>query len=311
MGFSALVLTVVAMATAGVHHTETGCFEHPAQCGYPAVSNTGVPPGTQLKKSGSIEVDDPGTVLTNLQVEGTVTVSAPDVTIRDSVISPPDGGSGSFAIELREGADDFTLESSEVAGRDPRNGLESAVWNHDGVRNATAIDSYLHGCADCWEGPGNFNRDLIVVDASYPGSHDEDIYVCGGAVRVEHSTLINRHDQTATVFGDTSGCGGNHFVVTENLLAGGGYVLYPQANSDSSVGYMKVTRNRFARCRGNHSHDPRSGGTECSGGPNESGIWAYGGYFGVAAYYYLDGRNVWKENFWDDNLEPVCLQRHC
>jgi hypothetical protein len=198
-----------------------------------------------------------------------------------------------------------------VRGRSRTNGLQSAVWNHYGNPGATAVRSYFHRCADCWEGPGRFSRDLMVVDAAYPGSHDEDIYICGASVKVERSTLINRHDQTATVFGDTAGCGPNRFVVTDSLLAGGGYVLYPQANSDSSTGYMKVTGNRFARCRGGRDFDSDSGGTACAAGTDSFGIWPEGGYYGVAAYYYLDGGNVWSGNYWDDNLKPICLDGHC
>jgi hypothetical protein len=305
------MLFILAALASGGHPTQTGCFAHPARCGYPSTATAGVPAGTKLERTGSINISDPGTVISRQRIEGKVVVEAPDVTITESLIIPPGGGSGTAAIELQDDADNFKIERSEVTGREPKNALESAVWNHDDNPGATATRTYFHGCSDCWEGSGRFNRDLIVVDGSYPGSHDENIYVCGGAVRVEHSTLINRHDQTATVFGDTSDCGGNRFIVTDSLLAGGGYVLYPQANSDSPTGYMKVTGNRFARCRGGHRYEKGSGGTACAGGSDSAGIWPYGGYYGVAAYFYLGGGNVWSGNFWDDNLKPVCLHHQC
>jgi hypothetical protein len=311
MGWTALMMSVIAFAGAGVKHASTDCFAHPAQCGYPSVSNTGVPPGTQLQPSGGITIRKPGTVIDGRQIEGKVTVAAPDVTIKNSLVISSDGGSGSVAIELQQGADNFRIEDSEVRGSSKRNGLESGVWNHYGNPGATALRTYFHSCADCWEGPGRFNKDLMVVDASYPGSHDEDIYVCGAAVRVENSTLINRHNQTATVFGDTAGCGGNRFVIVNNLLAGGGYVLYPQGNADSPTGYMKVTGNRFARCHGRHEYEADSGGTGCAGGPDSGGIFPAGGFYGVAAYYFTGGANVWSGNIWDDNLKPVCVDGGC
>jgi hypothetical protein len=311
MGWSALVLSLVALASSGVRHAQPDCYSQLARCGFPSVATAGVPHGTDLRKSGSLTIRKDGAVLSRRRVEGTVIVDADNVTIRESLIVPPGGGSGSYAIQLLQGADDFRIESSEVRGRGKTDGLQSAVWNHYGNPGATAVDSYFHKCSDCWEGPGYFNRDLMVVDASYPGSHDEDIYVCGGTVKVENSTLINRHNQTATVFGDTAGCGGNRFIVTDNLIAGGGYSLYPQANSDSPTGYMKVTGNRFARCHGARDYEADTGGTSCAGGPDRSGIFPQGGYYGVAAYYYLGGGNVWAENRWDDNLRPVCLQGSC
>jgi hypothetical protein len=288
------------------------CFKHPSRCGYPDATNTGVPPGTRLRPSGSITVSRDGATLSGLRVRGAVTVAADDVTIRDSRITQGDGGSGSYAIILNEGADGFTIMDSEVAGPRSRSaGLQSAVWNHYGNPGATAIRSFFHRCADCWEGAGTFRHDYIVVDAAYADSHDENIYVCGGSVDVGHSTLINRNRQTATVFGDTSGCGGNSFKVTDSLLAGGGFLLYPQANSGRPVGSMNISDNHFARCRTAPVYDEDSGGTTCSGGGDGHGIFPNGGYFGVAAYYYRGKNQIWMKNVWDDNLRPACPQSTC
>jgi hypothetical protein len=312
-GFKLIAGIVAAtLAVSPSHSGQTGCFHVPSHCGYPDATNTGVPGGEALQPSGSITIETDGTTISNKRITGSVVVDASNVTIRNSSITPTGGGSGSYAVVLEEGADDFTLEHAEISGRRKSGtGLESAVWNHYNNPGARAVGSYLHGCADCWEGSGSFVGDYMVVDASYAGSHDENIYVCGGSVKVEHSTLINRHQQTATVFGDTSGCGGNRFVVTDSLLAGGGYVLYPQANSESPVGYTKVERNRFARCGTHSAYDRGSGGRECRGGPDQSGIFPQGGYYGLVAYYYSGPGQIWRENVWDDNLKLACLPGTC
>jgi hypothetical protein len=293
------------------HPRQVGCFAQPSRCGYPDATNTGVPPGVSLSPSGSITVTDDGETVSEMQITGSVTVAADDVTIEDSRIFQPDGGSGSYAVILNKGAEDFAIRDTEVLGPDRRGGgLESAVWNHYDNPGATAARVYFHGCADCWEGAGAFRDSYMVVDAAYPGSHDEDIYVCGTSVNVDHSTLINRHSQTATVFGD-AGCGGNRFVVTDSLLAGGGYVLYPQANSDTRTGSMRVVGNRIARCKTKPAYDAGSGGTACAQGPDRHGLFPHGGYYGVAAYYFRGREHVWRGNFWDDNLRPVCLSGRC
>jgi hypothetical protein len=309
-------LVALGLVAGGGHTTaltdQTSCFQRPSQCGYPDATNTGVPAGTSLTTTGSQTVTDDGTVLDGLEIKGTVTVAASDVTIENSRVVAPAGGSGSFAILLEEGADDFTIKDSEVEGpASSKDGLESAVWNHYGNPGANTSGVYFHDCADCWEGSGTFRDSYMVVDAAYSGSHDEDIYVCGGTVHVLHSTLINRHRQTAAVFGDTSGCGANHLSITGSLLAGGGYVLYPQANSDSPTGTMNISENRFARCHSAPKFNRASGGTDCAGGPDPNGLFANGGYFGIAAYYYLGGPNVWKRNIWDDNGRPVCPTGSC
>jgi hypothetical protein len=312
-GLQVLLALFGAMATPShAHDRPVDCFPRPSLCGYPDATNTGVPAGTQLQPSGSLTVSENGTTIRGMRVEGTVTVDADNVTIEDSQVVQSAGGSGSYAVILNQGADDFAIVDSEVSGpKRRRGGLESAIWNHYGNPGATAVRSYFHGCADCWEGPGAFLDDYMVVDAAYRGSHDEDIYVCGSSVRVLHSTLINRHHQTATVFGDTAGCGGNHFTVTDSLLAGGGFVLYPQANSDARTGRTVIARNRFARCAGAPVYDPRSGGTSCRGGPDAHGSFPYGGFYSVAAYYFPGPGQVWKKNFWDDDLSPVCPDGSC
>lgn len=307
-----LVLLSASLPASPAASHQVGCFDRPSQCGYPDATNTGVPPNTTLRPSGSLTVTTDGATISGLRIKGTVTVAADHVTIEDSKIVQPSGGSGSFAVILNQGADDFTIADSEVSGGgNRRRGLESAVWNHYGNPGATAVRSYFHGCADCWEGPGVFLDDYMVVDASYPGSHDEDIYVCGGPVQVRHSTLINRHDQTATVFGDTAGCGGNRFTVSESLLAGGGFVLYPQANSEVRRGRTTIVGNRFARCSTAPRYDPGSGGTSCARGPDPHGIFPYGGYYSVSAYYFRGPGQVWRRNVWDDDLSPVCPAGSC
>jgi len=306
-----LLASLSAAPHAHHHHHRANCFPQPSLCGYPDATNAGVPPGTRLSDSGSVTVSDDGATLDGLLIRGSVTVAADDVTIEDTRIVQPAGGEGSYAVILNQGADGFTIRDSEVRGpASNRRGLESAVWNHYDNPGATAIRSHFHGCADCWEGSGAFRDDYMVVDAAYPGSHDEDIYVCGGAVRVEHSTLVNRHSQTATVFGD-AGCGGNRFVVVRSLLAGGGFVLYPQANSSSPTGSMRVVGNRIARCATRPVYDPASGGTACAAGPDAHGLFPNGGYYGVAAYYYHGRHQVWRGNRWDDSLQPVCPSGHC
>jgi hypothetical protein len=306
----ALLASSAAGGPAAPHQLH--CFAQPSRCGYPDATNSGVPPGTRLTPSGSLTVSDDGTTLDGLDIAGTVTVAADDVTIENSRIRPRSGGSGSYAVILNDGADDFAIVASEVAGPRRRgHGLESAVWNHYGNPRAVAVGSYFHRCTDCWEGPGSFLDDYMVVDAGYPESHNEDIYVCGGAVRVDHSTLINRRNQTATVFGDTAGCGGNRFVVTDSLLAGGGFVLYPQANSDSRIGRTTVVGNRFARCGTAAVYDAGSGGSSCRSGADAHGLYPYGGYYSVSAYYYGGHGQTWRRNFWDDNLRPVCPQGSC
>jgi len=306
-----ILMAALLCCLAGAISASAACLPQPSSCGFPDASNTGVPAGTTLTPSGSRTVTTNGAVLSGLEITGTVTVAADNVTIENSRIAKGSGGSGSYVVILNNGADNFTIRDTEISGpASDTSGLESAVWNHYNNPGATATRVYFHRCADCWEGAGTFRDSYMIVDAAYSGSHDEDIYVCGATVDVEHSTLINRHSQTATVFGD-AGCGGNRFTVTDSLLAGGGYLLYPQANSDSRIGTMRVTGNRFARCHTRAVYEADSGGTACAGGPDRHGLFPQGGYYGVVAYSYRGRGQIWRGNFWDDNLRPICASGSC
>jgi hypothetical protein len=300
--------SIFTLFAATSHADAAGCFAKPSSCGYPDATNTGVPAGTSLTPSGSKTVTTNGTVLNGLEITGTVTVAADNVTIKNSKVIRTSGGSGTYGVILNNGADNFTIEHSEVYGPTSETaGLQSAVWNHYGNPGVVARYDYFHHCADCWEGPGVFENDFMVVNAAYTGSHDEDIYVCGAAVDVEHSTLFNTHHQTATVFGDTASCGGNTFEIHNSLLAGGGYMLYPQGNASSSTGVMNITNNRFARCVSGTVYDSSTGGTYCNSKTGDTaGYYPYGGFYGLAAYYFTGGANVWTGNVWDDSSKPVC-----
>jgi|GEM_PF-2446643 len=285
----------------------THCYSSPHTCGYPDATNTGVPAGTTLTPSGSITASTNGQVIEGKDITGTVVIAADNVTIRDSRIFTKSTGS-TAVININNGADNFTLEDSEVGGNgSTTNAPESGVWNHYNNPGAKMIRSYIHGSPDNWEGRVDLVKDsYMVVDAALPGSHDENIYVWCTTVNVDHSTLINRHEQTATVFGDTLGCEGNSYTVTNSLLAGGGFTLYSQAAGEShSIPDAKtvVTGNRFARCAGTTKYNSGSGGTSCTAGPDTNGVFPNSGYFGVGAGF--NGPTTWSGNVWDDNLAPI------
>ncbi len=300
LAFAATLLLVPVGSAAGA-----GCFAVPSSCGYPDATNSGLPAGIALTNSGSINAGTPGQVVNARNVEGSITVSANNVTIENSKVLAGSAGSGSAAILVESGVVGTVIRDTTVAGRGGGSqSLEAAVRNWGTGTVAERV--YLYNCSDCWEGQGTIRDSYMRVDSIYPGAHAEDIYVCSGTVAVTHSTLLNAEQQTATVFGDTICGGGNSFTVTASLLAGGGFVVYPQANSSSATGTMTITGNRIGRCATSAVYNPKSGGTSCSGGADASGYQPHGGYFGIAAYYYSGAGQVWEGNVWDDSGQPLC-----
>jgi hypothetical protein len=269
------------------------CFAAPSACGFPDAS-TGASVAS-LTPSGSITASTPGQVIQNKDVTGQITIAAPNVTIRNVRVTATDSGSGSAAIGGNEPG--LRVIDSTVRGKGGgENTVEAAIRDYDG---ATVEGSNLTLCNECIQGwPLTVKDSYLKVSSIYSGAHAEDIYICSGTVNVDHSTLLNEQGQTATVFGDTI-CGGkNNYTVTNSLLAGGGYVFYPQANGSGSGGTTVITGNHIARCLTAETVTG-DGHHLCKSEADANGYFPAGGGYGVGAYF--SGATTWSGNVWDDN----------
>jgi hypothetical protein len=273
------------------------CFASPSSCGFPDAS-TGANVAA-LTDSGSITASTPGQVIQNKDVTGQINIAAPNVTIRNVRVTATESGSGSAAISGNEPG--LRVIDSTVRGKGAgENTVEAAIRDYDG---ATVEGSNLTLCNECVQGwPLTVKDSYMKVSSIYDGAHAEDIYICSGTVNVDHSTLLNEQGQTATVFGDTI-CGGkNNFSVTNSLLAGGGYLLYPQANGSGSGGSTVITGNHIARCLSAETVSS-DGHHLCRNGPDSNGYFPNGGGYDVGAYF--SGATTWSGNVWDDSGATV------
>lgn len=302
------------------------CFASPGACGYPdpAYHNVGASSScSSMPASGSITASTRGQTIQDRNVNGTITVRAPNVTI-DNVCVTTDGGGqlGSSAISLVHGADGTLIEHATVAGANASDhSVEIAAANGSGNR-ATLSQDYFYHCGECaHDEPWTINDSYIISNGMEGTSdHYEDVYCSDGTVSLDHDTLFNPEEQVAEVFCDTGGGSGgpcdNHVSVSNSLLAGGGYTLYACGNS-SSVGSstMSITDNRFARCTSSPVRQTGDGGYDCQGTTSEAigagadvhGYWPYGGHYGLASDTYCPpaGGQTWSGNVWDNNNARV------
>ena len=81
----------------------------------PGPTTTGVPVGTELTTSGALRVTKANTVLSALDIRGTVSIEAPGVVIKNSKIHGSGSGNG---IQVRSGgvAFDGGSQTSVAAG---------------------------------------------------------------------------------------------------------------------------------------------------------------------------------------------------
>jgi hypothetical protein len=306
-----------AAAPAPVEPLRTSnCFSSPHSCGYPDPSNTGVPSGIPLGASGPLTITQPGTVVSGLEVTGTIDVLASNVTIENTRVIQnascgPINACGNSAIEIASGLSGVVIKNVETAS------VPGDTCEHD-IRNTgsslTIERAYLHACDSnvYAAGPTVLKDSFGIAEIAISSDHIENIYFNETSFSAIHDTLLNPVDQTAVIFGNSGGgddvtnCS-NQLTVLESLLAGGGYTLYPCAHAaQAGTSSLKVEGNHFARCVSAEGYEPDGGTHPCVGGADSSGYYPKSGSYGIA-FNYFTPVSIWRGNVWDNNLGRVCI----
>jgi hypothetical protein len=330
MSFSILITALLALVGAGTGFgqgtkappypavNQAHCFSAPAECGFPSAGSAGVPEGTSLTPSGSIEVNEPGAVVKDLDVSGTIEILADDVTIEDTRVTQDTtcgrhaGPCGNFAIGVEAGLKGITIRNVETRSA-PGKTCEQDIRNNG---SQVVIDgAYMHACDGnlFTVGPTVLKNSYGITKLELEDDHIENVYFEGTTFKAIHNTLLNPIGQTAVIFGTAEGGGDavnctNRLTVLGNLLAGGGYTLYPCAHTvRPGSSYMNVQGNHFARCTTNEGYNPDDGSHPCVGGFDENGYYPNSGNYGVASDAY-GGAGTWRGNVWDNNLAKVSLR---
>jgi hypothetical protein len=294
----------------------TGCFSVPSRCGYPDPTNTGVPAGTALAPSGSIVVTQPGTVISGVDVTGTIQIYADDVTVENSRVTQdstcgPTNACGNYAIGIAPGLTGVKIAHVETL---TATGLSCQQDIRNTGSEVTIEAAYLHGCDGnvYAAGPTVLKDSYGLARIDISTDHIENVYFNETSFTAIHDTLLNPVNQTAVIFGNSGGgidvanCS-NQLTVQESLLAGGGYSLYPCAHSSQpGSSTLNVVGNHFARCLTAPIYEAAGGHHPCAGGFDANGFYPGSGSYGIASDYY-PGTGVWRGNVWDDNLGKVCI----
>ena len=271
-------------------------------------------PGAPLPAGASwdrntLRITGDNVTIQNLDIPGSVTVDGDNATIRNSRIHVHSGCSnpcGSFGIRLGQTSDtvsgtvlrdlDIVTIDRSPANDNPLDPSTIDVKVDHGVRNngdrAVIADRlYVKGFAGAWKGPGTIRDSYLFSQLVFEGDHVE-AYLNGGEGNpsiLEHNTILNPLAQTAAVsfFNDFGGIG--QVTVANNLMAGGGYVMYGGAkNGTGNVsGPIVVRDNHIAR-----------------GNRNASGYFPDGGEYGLWAEFSRSATTSCG-NVWDDNLAPT------
>ena len=130
---------------------------------------------------------------------------------------------------------------------------------------------------------GNYIHDPGYI----PGDHIDGIFDPGTthSLMISYNTILNGLGQTAAISLDASVTGqmvANKTVV-DNLLGGGGYVIYGGAARNGRISHVVIKDNRFSQ-----AYFPKSG------------------QYGPVAYFATRGTgNAWAGNIWDSTGRTV------
>jgi parallel beta-helix repeat protein len=212
---------------------------------YPDETNTGVPADLNLTPATRFRFDVAGATVSGLDFQGTVTIAAPNVTLRNFRITAKSWA----ALDIR--ADGVILENCEIDGQAAPGIRGISVSGHnvsirrcdihhveDGIylAGSSKIDienNYIHDLQSRWDGP---HFDGIATDGGI-----SDVLIRG-------NTVINPHPQTSAImlsnyFGPVSGVR-----VERNRLIGGGYTVYSDGQfNNGEISGVSFLNNRLGR----------------------------------------------------------------
>jgi hypothetical protein len=214
---------------AGAQQAQTAaitCMPRPSACGFPDATNTGVSPGVSLAPvNGAVTLDRPGEVYENKFVTGSISVKAPNVTIRNVKLKVTDEGYGIRAFGWEGDVSGLKIDHVEI---DLNGFTDTKGIAFDGY---TATHVWFHNGLDCAHQGNNVTiADSFCDLPKLPRgstSHADGFQSDGGHNLVyRHNTIRNPNDQTSAILMSTNTSPITNVVIDDNLMAGGGYTVY-------------------------------------------------------------------------------------
>ena len=168
-----------------------------------------------------------------MNVSGTITVAADNVTIKNSKIT----AHAYWVIKVNNGVSGTVIENDEING-EGQDGLGNSMGV---IGQATVLKCNIYGVENgVTPGSGSKIEGNYIHDLGAPGDpHYDGIQMDGGLsnILVQGNTINNNHGQTSAVMIDDYFGPISNITVNSNYLIGGGYTAY----SDGSFGNGKIS----------------------------------------------------------------------
>ena len=212
---------------------------------FPNGTNTGVPSGVTLTKSGGLTITQAGAVIDGLEITGPVYINAPNVTLKNCKIT----ASNWSVVNIKAGVTGVTVQDCEINGTGSNNaGSHGIIGEGKFLRNN--IYNVENGITLNHAG-GSLIQGNYIHDLKASGDpHYDGIQIDGGQsnVQILGNTILNPHGQTAAVMIDNYFGPISNIKVDGNYLGGGGYTVYSDGQfSGGSISGVSVTNNFIAK----------------------------------------------------------------
>jgi hypothetical protein len=224
---------------------------------WPTEADTGAV-GTLAPVEGDVVLDSPNTTYANKRVHGTVAVTACGITVRNVEIDaggPPTDDV--FALWLKQPAncavtvDHVTIQATARPNDYLTTGIRVGYGGWTTVTSSKIIGPQL---GILGMGSGLVQDSYILLGATQRGDHDDGFQSDGASgITIRHNTILNPNAQTSAVALYTENGPNSNILVTDNLLAGGGYTCYcgdgktDNAGNPARASNVRIVDNVFWR----------------------------------------------------------------
>jgi hypothetical protein len=296
---SPVVVSPVPSSTPPSTPTATKCVTLPSRCGYPDATSAGVQDRTTLRRvpedltsgtgwkwdtRGWIQVTDDDAVVENVEVSASIDVKGSGVTIRNVLVLV---SGDTWGVALRH-TTNTTITHTTIGSKGLKPRLLVGIKDIYGDAAGTSVTANdIAGASTGVQIGSGLIRDNYIHDLGMvEGDHVNGITSNGSSRRlvIEHNTVLNPFPQTDAIglfqdFGVEA-----DRLISDNLLAGGGWTLYGGDNQRFGLTHdITIVGNRFSRL-----------------------YFPTGGSFGPVASFDLQGKgNLISGNYWDEDLTPV------
>ncbi len=206
--------------------------------GVPNASNTGVRPGTNLTSKGSYTVTTPGAVVQNLDISGTLTIKASNVTVRNSRIRT----GGNYGVWFDQNVSGVVLEDLTIIGTG--SGCSAGVAP---TGRWTARRLNVSGCEDGVKMHGNQTLESSYIHSLRVGSttHNDAIQVTSGNNGVIRNNNLIAPVQNAAIMMSSNFGSVDNWKITGNRFSGGTYTVYVRNQGHGNPSRIQLTDNTW------------------------------------------------------------------